>query len=238
MSDREQPGRDESRRRGRRTPHPRRLFGVLDGLILLVPVAIGCAVARPYLQDSYLIPPQEWSGRWREIIEYSEKVASRFIAVMMPGLLVIRLRRPRPGLRRLSRQPGAVACAAASAAMVAGGLLAGTMAIIEDSASGPGVFSNAVIFWPRLLKTTGPANPFAPPRPPPPRVTSLFNQPESTWMIFQSGIAPAVMAAWAALILGRRWRAEPTWIDRAGRCCGCYWIMLSLSRWVMIVVGG
>jgi hypothetical protein len=71
-----------------------------------------------------------------------------------------------------------------------------------------------------------------------PSTTSLFKRPAATWTIFQTWIAPAVMAAWAALILGRRWRAEPTWIDRAGRCCGFYWIALALYRWVMLVVGG
>jgi hypothetical protein len=215
----------------------RRPFGLLDGLILVVPVAIGCAVARPHLQHMHVIPPQEWRWRWREMTEHSERVASRFIAVTMPGLLVVRLRRPRPGLRRLSRQPGVVACAAASAAMVAGGLLAGAIAIVQDlPSSRAGQFH---LFFRPPPPTTGTfSRPFFPASSFRPRTTSLVNWPESIWMTFQAWIAPAVMAAWATLILGRRWRAESSWIDRAGRCCGFYWIALSVYRWVMIVIGG
>jgi len=34
----------------------------------------------------------------------------------------------------------------------------------------------------------------------------------------------AVLGAWIALLLARRWRPEPSWIDRSGRVLGCYWI--------------
>ncbi|HZW33760.1 MAG TPA: hypothetical protein VFF52_23765 [Isosphaeraceae bacterium] len=228
---------------GRESLRPRRPFGLLDGLILVVPVAIGCAVARPYLRHSHVISPQQFRSRWRETIDHNERIASRFIAVAMPGLLVVCLRRPRPGLRRLSRQPGAVACAAASAALVAAGLLAGAMAIVQDLPAGrAGRLPPGIMIMPS---------------PPPPRAIgaytrpvirptlsfrlstiSPFKRPESTWMIFEAWIAPAVMAAWAALIFSRRWRAEPSWIDRAGRGCGFYWIALAVYRWVMIVVVG
>ncbi len=36
----------------------------------------------------------------------------------------------------------------------------------------------------------------------------------------------AVAASWLVLIVGRRWRPEPSWIDRCGRAVGAYWIML------------
>jgi hypothetical protein len=36
----------------------------------------------------------------------------------------------------------------------------------------------------------------------------------------------AVAASWLVLIVGRRWRPEPSWIDRCGRAAGAYWIML------------
>ena len=31
-------------------------------------------------------------------------------------------------------------------------------------------------------------------------------------------------AGWSVLIFDRRWRPEPSWIDRAGRCLGIYWL--------------
>jgi hypothetical protein len=34
-----------------------------------------------------------------------------------------------------------------------------------------------------------------------------------------------VLIAWSTLLLGRRWRAEPIWIDRLGRATGVFWIV-------------
>ncbi len=38
------------------------------------------------------------------------------------------------------------------------------------------------------------------------------------------GIAIAVAVAWSVLVLARRWRPEPTWVDRTGRVLGSFWI--------------
>jgi hypothetical protein len=35
----------------------------------------------------------------------------------------------------------------------------------------------------------------------------------------------AVLTSWMTLIVGRRWRAEPTWVDRLGRAVGVFWIV-------------
>jgi hypothetical protein len=55
------------------------------------------------------------------------------------------------------------------------------------------------------------------------------------WQIIESRIGPAVLAAWAALRLGGRWRSEPNWIDRAGRILGAFWVVLWLSRWYLVL---
>lgn len=45
----------------------------------------------------------------------------------------------------------------------------------------------------------------------------------------------AVAASWMTLVLGRQWRPVPTWIDRAGRGLGIYWIVLvPVGIWVLI----
>jgi len=41
-----------------------------------------------------------------------------------------------------------------------------------------------------------------------------------------------VAAAWFALGLGRWWRPEANWIDRAGRIAGVAWIGLGLISWI------
>lgn len=37
-----------------------------------------------------------------------------------------------------------------------------------------------------------------------------------------------VAGAWLALLLAGAWRPEPTWVDRAGRALGVYWIFAAL----------
>ena len=41
-------------------------------------------------------------------------------------------------------------------------------------------------------------------------------------------LAAAVAGIWSVLIFDRRWRPEPSWIDRAGRCLGIYWLAAGL----------
>jgi hypothetical protein len=47
-------------------------------------------------------------------------------------------------------------------------------------------------------------------------------------MVMAAPMGLSVLAAWLPLILGRRWRPEPTWTDRLGRLLGIYWIASGL----------
>ena len=47
--------------------------------------------------------------------------------------------------------------------------------------------------------------------------------------LLPAALGLAVLAAWTTLLLGRRWRAEPSWIDRMGRMLGVAWIVLGLA---------
>jgi hypothetical protein len=49
---------------------------------------------------------------------------------------------------------------------------------------------------------------------------------EQAWAIATQWTDTAVLGAWFALFLARRWRPEPSWIDRMGRALGLYWIIL------------
>ncbi len=56
-----------------------------------------------------------------------------------------------------------------------------------------------------------------------------FRRPEGfeqTWAIITHWSDTAVVGSWIALALARRWRPEPTWIDRMGRVLGGYWMFL------------
>jgi hypothetical protein len=53
---------------------------------------------------------------------------------------------------------------------------------------------------------------------------------DSLYMTFILAAMPvypglAVLFTWFTLLFGRRWRAEPSWIDRMGRALGIFWIV-------------
>lgn len=48
---------------------------------------------------------------------------------------------------------------------------------------------------------------------------------EQTWAIATNWTETAVLGAWLALLISRKWRSEPSWVDRMGRVLGLYWIV-------------
>ncbi len=48
-------------------------------------------------------------------------------------------------------------------------------------------------------------------------------------LMLPASLGLAVLVAWTTLLLGRRWRAEPSWIDRLGRIIGVAWVLLGLA---------
>jgi hypothetical protein len=122
---------------------------------------------------------------------------------MIPGLaglsiavLGLRLRRPRPGLRRLARQPGFVACTAAAI------VLGIRMANLASVAGVITLDSPGSSFWGEIFDDG--------------MRDSLGSIP--------SDVGCAVAVAWTIQGLGGRWRPEPSWIDRTGRVLGALWI--------------
>jgi hypothetical protein len=60
---------------------------------------------------------------------------------------------------------------------------------------------------------------------------------EQTWGCVIFWTSCAVIGAWLALALGRRFRPEPSWVDRTGRVLGAYWVFVVLAgfaiAWVL-----
>jgi hypothetical protein len=52
---------------------------------------------------------------------------------------------------------------------------------------------------------------------------------ELTTMYSPIIIGLAVLTSWTTLLVGCRWRAERSWIDRIGRMLGVYWIATGLA---------
>lgn len=78
------------------TRQPARKLSILDGMILVAATAIGLALARWVIS----IEP---SGSWHGYIQWLPPILLCWSA----ATLAIRLRPPRPSLRRVFRQPGA-----------------------------------------------------------------------------------------------------------------------------------
>jgi hypothetical protein len=47
----------------------------------------------------------------------------------------------------------------------------------------------------------------------------------------------AVLIAWITLLVGGRWRGEPSWVDRLGRALGIYWILGAVFTTCVLLYG-
>jgi hypothetical protein len=189
-------------------------FTVLDELVLIIPLAAAIVVARAFLTYEYPLGPHRsqdlvWRALdWVSIVLLG--LAPRFAAMGMVALLILRLRRPRPSWRKLARQPGTVACAAATAALLTGTVfvLARYVSAINPIGSNP--FSSIPTHMPNDLAWG-----------------------THDWPIIEARIPQAVVSAWVTLALCGTARAEPSWIDRTGRVFGSYWVGLWMFRWCL-----
>jgi hypothetical protein len=95
------------------TSIPCRRFTISDAILLVAATAVGLSQVRGILGD---LGTFHW-GRWKVAqFDYARSlidVVVPILAVWTIAFLPIRLRRPRPGLRVLVRQPGVTACYAA-----------------------------------------------------------------------------------------------------------------------------
>jgi hypothetical protein len=181
-------------------------------MILIVAAAAGLSVNRT-----------DWRGGsfiWRSTDAYGSIVY--ILSLLLPhasamtaALLAIRLRRPRPTLRRVARQPGVVACEVALVALLvvvcwaafttATGRVIEFSQLVQRVPKGGGHGSSGAVSYPltgRLLTVYG------------------------------DRIGFAVAGAWLSLLLFGRWRPERTWIDRRCRAMGWIWLSLTLVIWL------
>jgi hypothetical protein len=138
------------------------------------------------------------------------------VASPWPVFLLYRSRRPGRTWRfGRVRRPGAVACLAATVVL--------SFELLQ-AALDPGRGSHRVNVWFQVdahevwirhldRPTFGAAkrDPF---------FGMLYGMPRHAGLI--------VAGAWLALILARAWRPEPTWVDRAGRALGVFWLVAAL----------
>lgn len=195
-----------------------RPFTSRDALVLIVATAVGFAGVRavwPLVERNFSVRVE---GRTASsLVHDAPHVLRWFLPCVVAWTLAtlgLRLLPPRPSLRRLTCQPGAVACGAV--AFTLAWKLLGHLA------------SYAVIL---LQGQTWRGADFDP------RLGSAF--PEFTRQALRhviSSSAPvsaacAITTGWALLIVGRRWRPEASWIDRTGVALGVLWLVLCACYW-------
>lgn len=187
---------------------PRR-FGLGDALILIAGLAAALALSRVHRE---LYEGWSWSALWTLQPGESRKehvvTLAMFLGGVAPGpafvgsmtVLALRLRGPRPRVARLARQPGFLAGATVLLATAAGALLLAGYNLLIRPGPGQPPLSGPATLLLALL----------------------------TMMPVPVGLA--VMASWFTLALNRRWRPEPSWLDRAGRVFGWLWLLLALAN--------
>jgi hypothetical protein len=194
---------------------------LLDAMALVAATAIGLGLTRAYSLEvlnnnlePYPLVPRILLTIWAWILAIFPIPVLWSIALF--GLF---LRRPRPPLRRLVRQPGFVA--AASVTLVAAVRLAGFATLVARTFGNqfntlvPSVFDALTV----TVTYRGPM-----------KIATIYNSAYFATSAF--GISMAVSAAWLLLAASGRWRLEPKWLDRVGCCLGTFWIaIIPFSCW-------
>jgi hypothetical protein len=178
--------------------------GILDGMILMVGVAIAMLFTRLYLEHGYNDPffayycyfpvpdRSTMQDHIRQILGEPAQFAFLWLAALTPVAFLIRLRRPRPVLTRLLLQPGASALFAVMIIILTGSIPTAITVALEGS--GPWYYYYQTYLFPLF--------PYA---------------------------GAAVAVVWALQALGKRWKSEPGMIDRFGRFLGICWIVTFLA---------
>jgi hypothetical protein len=191
-------------------------FLLSDAIVLVAATAVGLAVARPYYATMALLdwsPPipqaapfNGWvKGLWGCLV-----LAAPLAMAWTLAILALRLRGPRDRWSRLVRQPGLVA--GLMATLVLAWRLLGFATMCLRVIGQPrlwilnvrhGALSGALMGWPphHLLFET------------------------DHYLDTMAAIGVAVGSSWIFLLASGLWRPERSWLDRAGRALGWFWIV-------------
>lgn len=178
-----------------------RRFTLFDAMVLVAASAVAFVIVRPL----FVGPLQPYSG-WTRYVAF----AIGGLVTWTPTALALRLRRPRPALRRLSRQPGFAAGVAATAVLMLGLLTVGLLALVRVARQGMAA---------RMGRGGGPL----------PGV--MGRTPDPSWWLgvvlhFGVLVGPAVIGAWLLLAVSGRRRPTRDWLDLLGRALGTLWIVV------------
>jgi hypothetical protein len=181
-----------------RSPSPRR-FTLIDAIVLIAATAIALVPIR-YILGDFQFPETRTPG---DLVERGAELSVILepLAMMLSlALWLLRLRRPRPRLRRIFRQPGTAAGTTIIVCTL--GVLCMFLTI---------VLMNYITTRSRRFVI----------------IDGVSGELESFFVLLSFAGFP-VSCVWIALRLAGVWRAEPSWIDRTGRVLGIYWVLNSV----------
>jgi hypothetical protein len=189
-----------------------RTFTVFDTMMLVGATGCGFALYRHMRIDWMLRGPRGLLGL---IVHVLAEMPLPFMIMWTVALLGLRLRQPRPALRRLARQPGLVACGAAMLALIleVAGIILGEIVVPPSSV---------------IARTVPPYLRLSLPR-------AILHSIRGT-ILLQVNAGCAVAGALLILALSGRWRSEPSWLDRSGRALGYAWMIVNLFLHLMVLI--
>jgi len=188
----------------------RRKFGLLDAIVLVLATAAAMAATRHWWPDYFEVFRPGGEAYKENVVNLMYRVRyllysiAYFFASWTLAYLFLRLRRPRPTVRLLTRQPGMVACSTAAIIL---SLRLVNLAIIFI----------VYVVWVRAEPALG--------------WLSWWFQDAGELPLIPSEMGCGVAAAWIIQAVGGRWRPEPSWIDRMGRVLGMFWIGMVPFAW-------
>jgi hypothetical protein len=91
---------------------------ILDATILVAATAVGLAIVRAFVADGWFFRQEFPISHINFMTQCANEASLPFLASWTLCFLILRLRRPRPRLRRLARQPGMAACSAAALLLI------------------------------------------------------------------------------------------------------------------------
>jgi hypothetical protein len=187
-----------------------RPFRLSDAMMLVIAVAVGLWRNQVVWYAAF-----PWTTvKLHFSVEYALILVMPHVAATTVAVVAMRMTKPRPSFRRLGRQPGAVACLVASAALLLIALWFATTMMTGRALT----FSQNVTRLPggSVIASGG-----------------VLRFPDTgRWLIvYGDRVGFTVAGAWLYLSLAGLWRSESTWIDRLGRAMGWLWIILAVAPW-------
>jgi len=181
-------------------PPIKRPFRIVDLMVLVAATAVAFAIYRNGLRPG--IAFTTFGGNGEAWLFFWMHQVTTFPAMWSIAVFAIDLFDSRKRRRRAARHAGVIACCAATVAIAVSSLISSSFYFVhylEDREAIPRVLSH-----PRQM------------HPPPP-----FGEAP-----LEAFVGAGILGAWSALAVSRRWRTEPTGIDRLGRVLGMIWIVL------------